>query len=328
MGILNRIGNDEPRSLRSINPDVPAWLEQVVVKLLYKSPGDRYQSACEVAALLQKWHAHLQRPDLAKPLIEPMTLAAGSAKKPMLAASGDGPRIPKRLIGLAAIAFFALAGTVIYLETGKGTIRIETNSQSAVPVIIRRGDAVVKELTVTKAGASTRLKAGRYVIEVESNDTALTIKGDQIELSRGATWIARIERPQQTGHYARQPHSDSVNQSSGDAGADAYLVWQTSDTVHLNGWFAKTLQISDEQLQSINELLTRTWRKYIEAERAHTKYTKTPEGHLEGVVSDFTETRSKLETEFWDQLVMLVDGRAEDSLHARSIEHGDNQGDG
>ncbi|MCA9056768.1 MAG: serine/threonine protein kinase, partial [Planctomycetaceae bacterium] len=37
MGVLNRIANDQPRSIRSINADVPDWLEQIVMKLLAKT---------------------------------------------------------------------------------------------------------------------------------------------------------------------------------------------------------------------------------------------------------------------------------------------------
>lgn len=63
MGVLNRIGHDAPRSLRSINAEVPAWLEAIVVKLHAKAPGDRLQTAEEVFELLNQWLAHLQRPD-------------------------------------------------------------------------------------------------------------------------------------------------------------------------------------------------------------------------------------------------------------------------
>ncbi|MCR9200250.1 MAG: protein kinase [Planctomycetaceae bacterium] len=62
MGVLNRIANDTPRSLRSINPDVPDWLEDIVSKLLQKRPDVRFQTAAEVSELLDGWLAHLQQP--------------------------------------------------------------------------------------------------------------------------------------------------------------------------------------------------------------------------------------------------------------------------
>ncbi|QDT88584.1 serine/threonine-protein kinase [Gimesia algae] len=63
MGVLNRIGKDTPRSLRSINADVPFWLEEIVTKLLEKPREDRFQSAEEISGLLNQWLAHLQTPD-------------------------------------------------------------------------------------------------------------------------------------------------------------------------------------------------------------------------------------------------------------------------
>ncbi|MCA9032835.1 MAG: serine/threonine protein kinase, partial [Planctomycetaceae bacterium] len=57
MGVLNRIGHDAPRSLRSINPQVPVWLEDIVLRLLEKNRDQRYQSAQEVAELFGKWLA-------------------------------------------------------------------------------------------------------------------------------------------------------------------------------------------------------------------------------------------------------------------------------
>ena len=38
--------------MRSLNPQMPAWLEALVARLLAKNPADRFQSAAEVAALL------------------------------------------------------------------------------------------------------------------------------------------------------------------------------------------------------------------------------------------------------------------------------------
>ncbi|MEJ7594782.1 MAG: serine/threonine-protein kinase [Planctomycetaceae bacterium] len=79
MGVLNRIGNDEPRNLRSINADVPQWLEQIVMKLLSKSPASRFQTAAAVGELLQDWRAHLQQPNIVPCPGEPTALAAGSS---------------------------------------------------------------------------------------------------------------------------------------------------------------------------------------------------------------------------------------------------------
>ncbi|MEL6110860.1 MAG: protein kinase, partial [Planctomycetota bacterium] len=61
-GILRRITDTNPRDLREINPDVPDWMCDVIARLMAKHPGDRFQSAEEVADLLESCLAHLQQP--------------------------------------------------------------------------------------------------------------------------------------------------------------------------------------------------------------------------------------------------------------------------
>ncbi len=62
LAVLRRICEDTPRPIREINPDVPDWLEEIVGKLHAKNPGERFQSAGEVAELLEQHLAHLQQP--------------------------------------------------------------------------------------------------------------------------------------------------------------------------------------------------------------------------------------------------------------------------
>ncbi len=61
-GVLRLIIDEEPRSPREINPEVPEWLSAIVAKLMAKRPEDRFASASEVAELLESCLAHLQQP--------------------------------------------------------------------------------------------------------------------------------------------------------------------------------------------------------------------------------------------------------------------------
>jgi len=63
MAVLRRVCDDQPRPVRSINPEVPAWLAGAIEKLHAKRPADRFQTAAEVADLFEKCLAHLQQPD-------------------------------------------------------------------------------------------------------------------------------------------------------------------------------------------------------------------------------------------------------------------------
>ncbi len=61
-GVLRRIRETAPRSIREINPDIPEWLERIVLKLLSKDVSDRFSTATDVAGLLEQCLAHVQQP--------------------------------------------------------------------------------------------------------------------------------------------------------------------------------------------------------------------------------------------------------------------------
>jgi serine/threonine-protein kinase len=61
-GILRRVSEATPTPIRELNPDVPAWLAGLVGKLLQKNADDRFQSADQLARLLEQCLAHVQQP--------------------------------------------------------------------------------------------------------------------------------------------------------------------------------------------------------------------------------------------------------------------------
>jgi WD40 repeat protein len=54
LAVVRRVCDEAPRPLREVNPEVPAWLEAVVARLLAKEPAERFQSAAEVAEALRR----------------------------------------------------------------------------------------------------------------------------------------------------------------------------------------------------------------------------------------------------------------------------------
>jgi WD40 repeat protein/serine/threonine protein kinase len=58
LAVLKRLTDERHRPVRELNPDTPDWLAAVIDRLLAKSPADRFQSAREVAQLLDlQWSA-------------------------------------------------------------------------------------------------------------------------------------------------------------------------------------------------------------------------------------------------------------------------------
>ncbi|MBS0263586.1 MAG: protein kinase [Planctomycetes bacterium] len=61
-GMLRRITDEEPRSIREINPGIPEFLEDIIRKLHAKDPADRFATATEVTQLFEQCLAHVQQP--------------------------------------------------------------------------------------------------------------------------------------------------------------------------------------------------------------------------------------------------------------------------
>ncbi len=193
-GVLRRITDDEPRPIREINPDIPEWLCQIIAKLMSKNPGDRFESADEVAELLEGCLAHVQQPT-AVPL--PKTCRSLRRRREKDQSLGVSPRFlrkpPSSRLMIGAAFFFAMifAGVLIVLELNKGTLTFECEVDD-VPVRITQGDKVVEKLTVTRTGASVRVAAGRYVVEIDGKPDGIVIKDGTVELQRGGKRLVRI----------------------------------------------------------------------------------------------------------------------------------------
>ena len=88
-GILRRITDVEPRPIREINPEIPDWLVAAVGKLHAKDRAERFQSAEELAKLLEGCLAHVQQPTvvpLPKSLSESNTAHSTRRQWPRVAA--------------------------------------------------------------------------------------------------------------------------------------------------------------------------------------------------------------------------------------------------
>lgn len=62
MGLLNRIVSGSARPIRDVSPDVPEWLATIIERLHSKQPEGRFESAGELADLLERCLAHVQQP--------------------------------------------------------------------------------------------------------------------------------------------------------------------------------------------------------------------------------------------------------------------------
>jgi len=111
MAVLKRVCDDRHRSIRELDPDIPDWLEAVIDRLLAKDPADRFQTAAEVADLLERGLAHVQQPTTVP---RPEVPGVPGASLPVLDFDqpvAKTPHRPRRKLAVAAgVVLLALAG--------------------------------------------------------------------------------------------------------------------------------------------------------------------------------------------------------------------------
>jgi serine/threonine protein kinase len=186
---LSQLANVQPQSIRTLRDDVPNELSYIIDRMLAKSPADRFQSVQEAAAAL--------RPFAQKDF----TLQSEMPAPSVAASSGRGVRSrwPAILTATAALMGFALAG-VIYLETDKGTLVIESVDDT-VKVVISQGrdpekGMYLKNLIVdTVTGSEVkRLPSGEYTLSLSKEGNDFQLNQDGFVLKRGDKIVAKVTR--------------------------------------------------------------------------------------------------------------------------------------
>ena len=135
--------------------------------------------------------------------------------QPAAAVSSGGGFIRRLLLVCAGFAGAAALAGIIWLQTDRGTLRIESATQQ-VPVEIRQGKNVVESLTLFAGSNEVKLASGKYeiVLPVEYDD--LIVTNGSVEIRRGESWIARItettKREATASNDDAPPNADSPSE--------------------------------------------------------------------------------------------------------------------
>lgn len=126
-GVLRRITDSEPRSLREVNAEVPLWLCCLIEKLHAKLPDDRFASAAEVSELLGQCLAHLQQPEV-HALPESVTALCRDIRKTMRL-RGVLRQQPRTAIACVATSIVLLAGAawIATRESNDARLKFESD---------------------------------------------------------------------------------------------------------------------------------------------------------------------------------------------------------
>lgn len=116
-GILRRITDDTPRSIRELNPQIPEWLVAIIEKLLAKSPADRFGSAGDVAKLLEQCLAHVQQPTVVR-------------LPDFCRQRGSSWRLPMRTFASSAMVVLVVVSALLWSQLPKSQIGPTKNDGS------------------------------------------------------------------------------------------------------------------------------------------------------------------------------------------------------
>ena len=180
--VMHQITHEEPTPICEVNSDIPAWMGKVIERSMSKAAEDRFKSADEVAELLEGCLAHVQQPTTTK---LPEAISSIGANR--------GGSSWGKWLALASFAFFFVVGSILLvIELNKGKLVIECASDN-VPIRIMKGDTEVEKLTVSKEGASIRIAAGNYVVEVEGESDEIATEENSVLISRGGVETVKIQ---------------------------------------------------------------------------------------------------------------------------------------
>lgn len=207
-------------SLADRLPDADPKLVAVADQLLQRNPEDRIASAAEVATAIAPFCDGHQLRDVAETAIVaqsveraelesrlpqhvcppvPAAMLAGRSKpkatvQPAVASgsNGTGVRWKRWIAGLAGAPLMAFLGVIIWIQTDRGTLKIESVADD-VPIEIRQGKDLVESFTLKSGPNEITLRSGRHEVLIAAKFDQLQMSNNTVEIQRGGQAVVRIE---------------------------------------------------------------------------------------------------------------------------------------
>jgi len=202
MAVLTALATVHPKPVSDLNPDVPAELSELVMRLLEKNPGRRPASAGEVAQALQG---------------QEMGLARKNESREQTETSCAAPR--RRLIlGVAALALLAgsigAGAALIRIQTGQGDYVIDTDDPD-FSFRVHDGAVALQDHKINKTYTLTVVRAdkgsGEFDLEVnDGGDLSFRKKTFTIRRGEKVALNAWFERKQAAGPTELPHHVDDA----------------------------------------------------------------------------------------------------------------------
>lgn len=186
---LKRLADSEPPAIESLRPDVPQELSAIIHRMMAKDPDCRFQTAQEVAIALT--------PFIANAPTSPVD------SKPQSSRGGKGWwsfHSVKSIAGAAAAALCLVLAGVVFVETDKGTLVIESVDDTVKVVISQdrdeAGGTYLKTSVIdTVTGSEVkRLPSGEYKLTLAKDGNEFELNQGGFVLRRGTKVVATVTR--------------------------------------------------------------------------------------------------------------------------------------
>ena len=191
----------QPTSINSLRDDAPEELSDIIIRMMSKDPNHRFQTPQDVA-------------DALAPFVDRYrTDTAGEA-----VSSGAGRKSwwpPSKFTAIACAAFGFLLSGIIYLETNKGTLVIESVDDDVNVTISKVVDkdgedylqlSVVDTVTGSKV---VRLPSGDYKVSLGERGNEYELNQGGFTLRRGGDVVIRVTRKEQTKKDGSKPVAET-----------------------------------------------------------------------------------------------------------------------
>jgi eukaryotic-like serine/threonine-protein kinase len=202
VAVLTSVAIDTPSPPIQVNPLLPAAMNDLIVELLNKQPGDRAASAADVARRLADIEVTLTAVPIAGVADDPRSGTdspdtmfadlhpAEDVPPTMLADRPRRRRKPWQIAVALAVAVAAGMGiaTVITIKTARGTLVIEATDPT-IEVVVKKEGVVIKDRTRDR---EIDLKVGDYTIDLAEKKDGLRLSTDKFTITRGGRTVVTV----------------------------------------------------------------------------------------------------------------------------------------
>jgi WD40 repeat protein len=232
--VLWALAVQDPVPPRQLNPEVPAALSDLIMRLLAKDPADRPQSAREVSEALG-----------AIDLSEPRT-APRPARRPRRRAVAA---LAVALLVLLAVGGALYGPTLYRLVSNRGQVVIVIDADDPdVKVLIK--DKEQSAILDPKADREVTLKAGDYQVELLEAQLGQRLSARELTLKRGDRQVVSVEWAPPGLVHTLVGHTDDIHAVrwcldgtyvlSASGGRFEFGKWVRGSDFALRLWDAKT----------------------------------------------------------------------------------------